>query len=238
MRHILVQGAAELGLALSDAQVEQFERYFAFLVEKNRVMNLTAIMEKDAAARLHFLDCLALLNLGGFEGARVMDIGSGAGFPGVPLKIVQEDIALTLLDAQKKRVSFLEELCQELGLEDVDCIHSRAEESALQPLMRDGFDIVVSRAVARLNVLNELCLPFVKVGGRFIAMKGPDSDEEIQEALHSAKVLRAEMESVFDYTIPGTDVRHRAVVYRKKGETPKGYPRRFAKIQKSPLKTK
>ncbi|NLM84824.1 MAG: 16S rRNA (guanine(527)-N(7))-methyltransferase RsmG [Clostridiales bacterium] len=235
MRHILVQGAAELGLALSDAQLEQFERYFAILTEKNRVMNLTAITEEADAARLHFLDCLALLPLGGFEGASVIDIGSGAGFPGVPLKIAREDIALTLLDAQQKRVGFLEELCRALGLEGVRCLHARAEEAALLPEMRDAFDVAVSRAVARLNVLIELCLPFVRPGGRFIAMKGPESDDEIREAARGAEILGAELETVRDYVIPGTDVRHRAVVYRKKRETPKGYPRRFAKIQKNPL---
>jgi len=235
MRHILVQGAAELGLALSDAQLEQFERYFAILTEKNRVMNLTAITEEADAARLHFLDCLALLPLGGFEGASVIDIGSGAGFPGVPFKIAREDIALTLLDAQQKRVGFLEELCRALGLEGVRCLHARAEEAALLPEMRDAFDVAVSRAVARLNVLIELCLPFVRPGGRFIAMKGPESDDEIREAARGAEILGAELETVRDYVIPGTDVRHRAVVYRKKRETPKGYPRRFAKIQKNPL---
>lgn len=235
MRHILVQGAAELGLALSDAQLEQFERYFAILTEKNRVMNLTAITEEADAARLHFLDCLALLPLGGFEGASVIDIGSGAGFPGVPFKIAREDIALTLLDAQQKRVGFLEELCRALGLEGVRCLHARAEEAALLPKMRDAFDVAVSRAVARLNVLIELCLPFVRPGGRFIAMKGPESDDEIREAARGAGILGAELETVRDYVIPGTDVRHRAVVYRKKRETPKGYPRRFAKIQKNPL---
>ena len=235
MRHILVQGAAELGLALSDAQLEQFERYFAILTEKNRVMNLTAITEEADAARLHFLDCLALLPLGGFEGASVIDIGSGAGFPGVPFKIAREDIALTLLDAQQKRVGFLEELCRALGLEGVRCLHARAEEAALLPEMRDAFDVAVSRAVARLNVLIELCLPFVRPGGRFIAMKGPESDDEIREAARGAEILGAELETVRDYVIPGTDVRHRAVVYRKKREPPKGYPRRFAKIQKNPL---
>mgnify|MGYP001163050432 FL=1 len=235
MRHILVQGAAELGLALSDAQLEQFERYFAILTEKNRVMNLTAITEEADAARLHFLDCLALLPLGGFEGASVIDIGSGAGFPGVPFKIAREDIALTLLDAQQKRVGFLEELCRALGLEGVRCLHARAEEAALLHEMRDAFDVAVSRAVARLNVLIELCLPFVRPGGRFIAMKGPESDDEIREAARGAEILGAERETVRDYVIPGTDVRHRAVDYRKKRETPKGYPRRFAKIQKNPL---
>jgi 16S rRNA (guanine527-N7)-methyltransferase len=235
MRHILVQGALEMGLALSDAQIARFERYFRLLVEKNQVMNLTAITEEADVARLHFLDCLALLNLGGFEGASVIDVGSGAGFPGVPLKIARADISLTLLDAQQKRVGFLEELSSELGLEGVKCLHARAEEAALLPEMRDAFDVAVSRAVARLNVLGELCLPFVKPGGRFIAMKGPESDEEIREAERCAAILGARLESVSDYVIPGTDVRHRALVYMKTSATPKGYPRRFAKIQKNPL---
>lgn len=238
MRHILIQGAADLGLALTDDQIRRFERYAAFLLEKNQVMNLTAITEEPEVARLHFLDSLALLRLGGFEGAHVLDVGSGAGFPGVPLKIAREDIRLTLLDAQQKRVGFLQELCRELELSDVTCLHARAEEAALKAPRREGFDVVVSRAVARLNVLIELCLPFVRPGGRFLAMKGPESDEEIREAEYGAKILGAVTEAVEDYIIPGTDVRHRVVVYRKKEPTPAGYPRRFAKIQKSPLGAK
>lgn len=235
MRHILLQGAAVLGLALTDKQIERFERYAAFLLEKNQVTNLTAITEEPEVARLHFLDCLYLLRLGGFEDAAVLDVGSGAGFPGVPLKIAREDIRLTLLDAQQKRVGFLQELCHVIELSDVTCLHARAEEAALKAPLRDGFDVVTSRAVARLNVLIELCLPFVKKGGRFLAMKGPESDEEIREAERGAKILGAVTEAVEDYTIPGTDVRHRVVVYRKTAPTPSGYPRRFAKIQKSPL---
>ena len=235
MREQLIQGASSFGIALTDTDVSAFDRYFRFLSEKNRVMNLTAISGENEVAGLHFLDSLALLTLEDFRDKNVIDIGSGAGFPGLPLKIADRSLMLTLLDAQQKRVGFLEELCDALGLCGVLCVHARAEEASRTAEYRDGFDFAVSRAVARLNVLSELCLPFVKPGGAFIAMKGTDSDEEIQEAAHAFAELGASLERAADYKIPGTDITHRAVVIRKLSPTPDAYPRRFAKIEKKPL---
>ena len=224
-----------MGLTLKGPALQNFRTYYTFLSEKNQVMNLTAISGEAEVARLHFLDCLAILGQGDFSGARVIDIGSGAGFPGLPLKIAQPDIQLTLLDAQQKRVRFLEELCERLSGIGARCLHARAEEAALDLELRDSFDFALSRAVARLNVLTELCLPFVRVGGAFIAMKGPDCDEEIAEARHAVTFLGGAIENTVDYTLPGTDITHRLVIIRKTAKTPKNYPRRFPKIQKNPL---
>jgi 16S rRNA (guanine527-N7)-methyltransferase len=235
MRNILIQGASTYGLTLPDAGLPAFRRYFEFLEEKNRVMNLTAITGEKDVAELHFLDSLALLANGDFKGKSVIDIGSGAGFPGIPMKIAEPGLKLTLLDAQQKRVAFLEELRDILLLPDITCVHARAEEAALKPGFRDSFDFAVSRAVARLNGLAELCLPYVKPGGRFIAMKGPDSDEEIAEADNAFKTLGAELDAISDYKIAGTDIVHRAVIVRKIAPTPDGYPRRYTKIEKKPL---
>lgn len=235
MRSILIKGARAYGIELTDRMAEAFEVYYAFLEKQNKVMNLTAVSgEKDVAER-HFLDSLALLRIIDFTGKTVIDIGSGAGFPGVPLKIAKPSIYLTLMDAQQKRVGFLAELCDKLELQDVRCVHARAEEAALKPDSRDSYDIAVSRAVAAMNVLSELCLPFVKPGGAFAAMKSTSSDTEIREAETAFHCLGAELCKITDYTIPGTDVTHRAVIVRKLAPTPAGYPRRYAKIERNPL---
>jgi 16S rRNA (guanine527-N7)-methyltransferase len=235
MRNILIQGAVEYGLKLTESDIGAFSLYYRLLEEKNRVINLTTITGENEVAELHFLDSLALMPLGSFAGKTVIDVGSGAGFPGFPMKIVERSMRLTSLDAQQKRVGFLEELRDALTLTGVDCVHMRAEEAARSPRFRDAFDFAVSRAVARLNILSELCLPFVRVGGAFIAMKSTDSDEEIKEAENAFGALGAVLEKVSDYRIPGTDVTHRAVVIRKITPTPDEYPRRFAKIEKKPL---
>jgi 16S rRNA (guanine527-N7)-methyltransferase len=234
VKDILINGAQTLGVDLDNSAVENFETYFQLLEETNKVMNLTAISGREDVARLHFLDCMALLKIADFSNASVIDIGSGAGFPGFPIAIADRSVKLTTLDAQQKRIGFLSKTAQAIGREDINCIHARAEEAALTP-MRESFDYAVSRAVARLNVLCELCLPFVKIGGAMIAMKSVDTEEEIDQAKPAIKTLGGKIEKVSDYPVPGTDIIHRAVVIRKIGKTPKGYPRRFAKIQKSPL---
>jgi 16S rRNA (guanine527-N7)-methyltransferase len=229
-------GARRLGLTLPEGAAAVFARYGAFLEEKNRVMNLTTITGAREIAERHFLDSLALLTLPCLEnpaGASLIDVGSGAGFPGLPLKIAVPQLKLTLLDAQRKRVGFLRELCEILALQDVSCVHARAEEYAAQA--RGAFDFAASRAVARLNVLAELCLPLVKTGGFFVAMKGTDSDAEIAEAENALKILGGRVDEIRDYAIPGTDVTRRAVVIQKIADTPEAYPRRFKKIQTQAL---
>lgn len=232
MRDILNAGFSALGIAAPEEAAGRFEIYHEALCETNKVMNLTAITEKTEVARLHFLDSAALLCCADMAGKRVIDVGTGAGFPGMPLKILRPDMELTLLDSLQKRIGFLSETCGKLGFADVNCLHARAEEATE---LREQFDFAVSRAVARLNMLCELCLPFVRVGGAFLAMKGPQPEEEMQEAEKAVEILGGGFGETFFYDVPGTDVRHSVVVVKKIAETPAKYPRRFAKIQKSPL---
>jgi len=231
MESILREGLAALGLP-PDA-VPDLLRYAGLLAEKNKVMNLTAITDPAETARLHFLDSAALLALEDFCGKTVVDVGTGAGFPGLPLRLIEPSIRLTLLDAQRKRVDFLRETCSALGLEDVECVHGRAEEFAQEH--RERFDLAASRAVAALPVLAELCLPLVKVGGKFLAMKSVDSGEELNAAGRAVQILGGRLQKPLDYDIPGTKVRHRLVIITKIAETPKKYPRTFAKIKRNPL---
>ena len=231
MEQLLREGLSALGLP--EEGVPALMRYAELLVEKNKVMNLTAITEPSDIATLHFLDSAALLTLADFRDKTVADVGTGAGFPGLPLKIVEPSIRLTLLDSLNKRIDFLGEVCTDLGLSDVACVHGRAEEFAAEH--REGFDIVTSRAVANLRMLCELCLPLVKVGGHFLAMKSVDSDEELAQARGAIAALGAVAERQADYTIPGTDVRHRLIILKKVKKTEKKYPRTFAKIKKNPL---
>nr|WP_325180791.1 16S rRNA (guanine(527)-N(7))-methyltransferase RsmG [uncultured Oscillibacter sp.] len=231
MEAILREGLTALSLPTEG--IPALLRYWELLAEKNKVMNLTAITDPAEAARLHFLDSAALLALADLRGKTVVDVGTGAGFPGLPLKILEPSIQLTLLDAQRKRVDFLREVCGELGLEDVDCVHGRAEEFAQQH--RETFDLAVSRAVAALPVLAELCLPLVKTGGQFLAMKSVDSNEELNASERAAGVLGGRLEKPLDYVISGTNIPRRLVILTKIEETPKKYPRTFAKIKKNPL---
>ena len=231
MEQLLRDGLTTLGLPTGG--IPALIRYADLLVEKNKVMNLTAITEPADIAALHFLDSAALLTLADWKGKTVADIGTGAGFPGLPLRIVDPSIRLTLLDAQNKRVEFLKEVCGELGLADVECVHARAEEFAADH--REGFDLVTSRAVAALPLLCELCLPLVTVGGYFAAMKSVDADAELASAAHAIEVLGGAVDHVTDYAIPGTEVHHRVIFIKKCRETGKKYPRAFAKIKKNPL---
>jgi len=235
MDAFLNKHAKEYELELPETAAPAFRRYYDFLEEKNKVMNLTAISGPEQVYTLHFLDCLALTQGRSFAGKSVIDIGSGAGFPGVPLKIAVPDMQLTLLDALQKRIVFLSELCESISLTGVSCLHARAEEAAFDGQLRESYDFAVSRAVARLNVLCELCMPFVKIGGTFLAMKATDSDEEIREAARAIELLGGAPAEVTDYRVAGTDITHRIVAIHKIRETPSGYPRRFAKINKSPL---
>ena len=231
MEELLKQGLAALGLPTDG--VPALARYGELLLEKNQVMNLTAITDPADVAALHFLDSAALLTLTDFRERSVADVGTGAGFPGLPLRIVEPTTRLTLLDAQNKRVEFLREVCGELNLPDVECVHARAEEFAAD--RRERYDIVTSRAVANLRLLSELCLPLVRPGGIFLAMKSVDSSAELEEALRAIQTLGGSVEKTMDYRIPGTDVLHRAILIKKIQKTEKKYPRTFAKMKKHPL---
>ena len=231
MEQLLQDGLTALGLPADG--IPALIRYADLLVEKNKVMNLTAITEPADIARLHFLDSAALLTIADFKEKTVADVGTGAGFPGVPLRIIEPSMHLTLLDALNKRVEFLKEVCGDLGLADVECVHARAEEFAAD--RRESFDLVTSRAVAALPLLCELCLPLVNVGGSFISTKSVDAAADLDSARRAIEVLGGTVDRVVDYDIPGTEIRHRAIVIKKARETPKKYPRAFAKIKKNPL---
>lgn len=233
MDKILNDGFAALGITPDSKAACRLKTYYEYLEERNRVMNLTAISGAEDVARLHFLDCAALLTVCDFADKKVIDVGTGAGFPGMVLKIVQPDMDITLLDSLNKRIDFLSELCARLKLENVQCVHVRAEEISEE--RRAAYDIAVSRAVARLGTLCELCLPYLRVGGLFIAMKGPDCGSEVEEAESAMQLLGAQLKETLRYTIPGTDISHAAVVIEKTKPTHPKYPRKWAQIKKQPL---
>lgn len=233
LEEILASGFEALQLTPDPQAIARYRIYYDYLDEQNRVMNLTAISGEEDSARLHFLDCAALLKEADFAGRRVIDVGTGAGFPGLALKVACPSIQLTLLDSLDKRVRFLQTLCEKLGFADVQCLHARAEEAPAE--LRQSCDIAVSRAVARLNLLCELCLPFVKVGGLFLAMKGPGAEEELDEAKRAIAALGGKAEGIRIYDVPGTELEHNVIVIRKVRDTPNRYPRRWAQMKKQPL---
>jgi len=218
------------------ADAGEFEKYSKMLLSANEVMNLTAITDPEEVKIRHFADSLSLLSLYDFSGKKVIDVGCGAGFPGLPLKLGDKSISLTLLDSLGKRIDFLSEVCTSLNLSDVECIHARAEEQAREEGYRESYDIAVSRAVADLSMLSELTLPYVKVGGAFIAMKAQNCEEELKSAENAIKTLGGEVEEIKEYTLYNTDITHKAIIIRKVSETPEKYPRRFAKIKSQPIK--
>lgn len=232
----LRKAANECQIELTEAQMAAYAHYYHLLIEWNEKINLTAITEPEAVAVKHIIDSLSCFDPNIIKpGARLIDVGTGAGFPGLPLKIFQDDLQLTLLDSLNKRVKFLTQVAQDLQLGQVDVIHSRAEDGAREKKHRETYDIAVSRAVARLNVLNELCLPFVRIGGYFIALKGAQYQAEVEEAKKSIAVLGGNLEKIMPVKLPGLeDVR--AVIYIKKvKKTPLSYPRKPGTPEKSPL---
>ena len=229
MRATLEQGLPALGLG--PELIEPLETFSRMLLEKNQVMNLTAITDPRDVAVLHLLDSLALTGLAGLEGRTVVDVGTGAGFPGVPLAIALPEARVTLLDSLGKRIEFLRETCGALGLENTRCVHARAEEFG----EREQFDWAVSRAVAPLPMLCELSLPLVRVGGRFLAMKSSHSQEELDEAGRAISILGGRVDWVKDYPIPGAEIQHRLICIEKTTPTPRKYPRRFSQLKKQPL---
>lgn len=237
MKDLIAEGLAQLGLDGSvpaDAPT-LLARYGQALIEKNKVMNLTAITEPKDVATLHMLDCAPLLDCARLEGKSLIDVGTGAGFPGMVLKILVPTLRVTLLDSLQKRLDWLDEVSTELSLENLHTIHSRAEEAGQDPALREQFDFAAARAVADLSLLCELCLPLVKVGGRFLAMKSTECGPELTGASHAIEALGGRLVGTYDYTIPFTDVTHRVVVIEKISKTPIKFPRRWAKIQKEPL---
>ena len=234
-KHIVMTCAAELGVPLQEDQAELMEAYWRLLSERNRELNLTAIKEEDQAALLHFADSFALLKAWDMAGKRVLDVGTGGGFPGIPLKIACPDMELTVLDSTEKKIDFIREAAGRLGIE-LTCLTGRAEELALGPEHRDRYQVTVSRAVARLNILTELCLPLTAPGGAFIAAKSGGNSQETEEGRRAAGQLGGKVLDILEYSLPGDEVfLRRAIVIGKMGATPPGFPRRYARIKKAPL---
>ena len=231
IREVLQEGLPALGMG--EDRIPQLIEFSRLLLEKNQVMNLTAITEPREVATLHLLDSLALAAHEELAGKKIIDVGTGAGFPGMPLAIALPGVDMTLLDSLNKRIDFLQEVCNALSLQDITCVHARAEEFAAAH--RESYDFAVSRAVAAQPVLCELCLPLVKVGGAFLAMKSSHSQEETDQAAKAISLLGGKLERVTDYSIPTADITHRLLTIRKVSPTPKKYPRRFAQIKKQPL---
>ncbi|OMP66399.1 16S rRNA (guanine(527)-N(7))-methyltransferase RsmG [Domibacillus epiphyticus] len=227
---------AEKGITLSEEQMKQFQRYYEVLVEWNEKMNLTAITDQEDVYVKHFFDSLtAAMHTDLTKPFRICDIGAGAGFPSIPLKIAFPQLDVTIIDSLNKRITFLNHLASELKLKNVHFVHGRAEEMGQKSEHRGQYDIVTARAVARMSVLSELCLPFVKTGGKFVAMKAASAAEEMEAAAKAINVLGGKTENIFSFRLPVEDSERTIIVVRKEKETPKKYPRKPGTPNKTPI---
>lgn len=228
------QGLSNLRIELTEKQIEQFLKYYEMLIEKNKVMNLTAITEYDEVIEKHFLDSISLCQVYDLlKPVKILDMGTGAGFPGIPLKIAFPEIEITLADSLNKRIKFLDEVVEELGLQKVTTIHARAEELARNKEHRESYDLVVSRAVANLSTLGEYCIPFVKIGGNFISYKSGEIEEEVNVATKAIKILGGQIKDVYKFDL--SDQKRSFVTIEKIKTTPKTYPRKAGIPSKEPL---
>lgn len=232
----LREKAAFFGIELNEMQLNQFQQYYEMLVEKNKVMNLTAITQKEDVIDKHFADSLALTRTGvELKDQKILDLGTGAGFPGIPLKIAFPDLKITLLDSLNKRVGFLNDVIEVLGLRDIYAIHGRAEDFAKQKEYREQFDYVVSRAVANLAVLSEYCIPYVREGGYFLPYKSGNVSEELSQSKKAIQTFGGYLEDVFVFEIPNTDLSRSILKIQKRKATPKRFPRKAGIPAKEPL---
>lgn len=226
----------EWNLSVTDEMCSQFETYYKLLAEWNKVMNLTGITEKSEVYEKHFLDSLAIAKVTDLKQAEsLIDVGTGAGFPGIPLKIVFPHLKVTLLDSLNKRVKFLNAVIEALHLENVETLHGRAEDYARKPEYREQYDFCVSRAVANLATLSEYCLPYVKVGGMFIPYKSGEIEEELEKSGKSVRILGGNVDNFEKFLLPGSDIGRSLIMIRKTGKTPKKYPRKAGLPAKEPL---
>lgn len=232
----LERGLSRLDITLTGEQIRQFLQYYEMLIQWNQVMNLTAITEYEEVVIRHFLDSLASVQVCDFNRVeKVIDIGTGAGFPGIPLKIAFPNLKVVLLDSLNKRVKFLNQVTEELGLSGVEAIHGRAEDYARQKEYRESFDVCVSRAVANLSTLSEYCLPYVKVGGSFVSYKSGKVQEEVLAASHAVELLGGSPARVVKFRLPDTDMERSFVIVEKDKKTPARFPRKAGMPGKEPL---
>lgn len=228
--------ANDVGLELTETQYEQFIKYMRLVQEWNEKINLTAITEDEEFIKKHFIDCMKAFKSDAIKNAKtIIDVGTGAGFPGVPIAILHPNAQITLLDSLNKRINFLNLVVRELGLKNVTTIHSRAEDGARNPQLREKFDIATSRAVANMAVLSEFCMPYVKKGGYFVALKGPSIDEELENGSNAIKILGGELKEIIEISIEETDLKHNIVEVYKVKACPKTYPRKAGTVNKKPL---
>lgn len=236
MNHLLETKADNLSLILNERQIQQFEDYYHILVEWNNVMNLTAITEYEEVIEKHFIDSLSIVKAVDISSiCNLIDVGTGAGFPGIPLKIAFPELNITLLDSLNKRVNFLNEVIDRLGLSHICAIHGRAEDYAKQAGYREQYDLCVSRAVANLSTLSEYCLPYVRVDGWFISYKSGDIDDELKKSKHAVSILGGTVRDVIRFQLPDTDISRSFVKIEKIKSTAKKYPRKAGLPSKEPL---
>ena len=226
----------DVGLEFTELQYEQFIKYMRLLQEWNKKINLTAITEDEEVIKKHFIDCIKSFKSEPIRKAKaIIDVGTGAGFPGLPIAIMNQNVKVTLLDSLNKRINFLNLVVKELGLKNVTTIHSRAEDGARKPELREKFDVATSRAVANMAVLSEFCMPYVKKGGYFVALKGPAIDEELENGKKAIKILGGELKEIIEISIEETDLKHNIVEIKKINMCPKAYPRKAGTVNKKPL---
>lgn len=235
MKETLIKALCDLNIDFSKEQIEKFEIYASLLTEWNEKINLTAITDPREIAVKHFADCASCLKYTALSGS-VIDVGTGAGFPGMVLKILRPEIELTLLDSLNKRILFLEDVTEKLSLTGIKTVHMRAEDGGRDKKLRENFDFSVSRAVANLSTLSEYCLPFVKTGGEFISMKGPDISEELCAAQNAIKILGGEVSGIKNMSLLNGEINHTVISIKKVRQTPSVYPRKAGKPSKEPLK--
>ncbi|MDD6793973.1 MAG: 16S rRNA (guanine(527)-N(7))-methyltransferase RsmG [Clostridiaceae bacterium] len=234
---IMKQAANDVDMELSEKQYDQFIKYMKLVQEWNQKINLTAITEDEEFIKKHFIDCIKAFKSNELKSASsLIDVGTGAGFPGIPIAIMRPDLSVTLLDSLNKRINFLNIVVNALGLTNVKTIHSRAEDGARIKELRENFDIATSRAVANMTVLAEFCIPYIKVGGHFVALKGPAIEEELANSKNALGVLGGKLKDVIEVEIEGTDLKHNIVIVDKVKECPSSYPRKAGIVTKKPLK--
>ena len=234
---ILRQGINGFGIEANDQMIDDLKTYREILVDWNQKMNLTGIEEEKEVFIKHFLDSISAVSNGYIkDGISLIDVGTGAGFPGLPLKICLRNIKLTLLDSLNKRINFLQEVSNTVNLEDIEFIHGRAEDFGKNSKYREQFDVATARAVAGLPILMEFCVPFVKVGGYFVCLKGPNANLELEESKKAMEVLGLEFIEKIDIELPSEELKHNILVFKKVNNTPEKYPRKAGKPAKSPIK--